>query len=262
MEGLNIESMTIHIAVCGQSADEREQCIKAIWLASAKRGISIKLYRYDTSGALYHDIMQKAVFIHILYLDMENAGRNGIETARLLRTAGYGGKIILQAASAERLQEAFDVSAFHFILKGECGKNKFEEILFRAIDCVTQENGIQIRLVFGINVLCMPLMDVRYFCTSGRHAEAHYKDGIFLFNSSIRKVAADLSEFEFIQINRTTVVNIAAVQKISRGGIVLKDGTVLIVGEAYGGCFRQSYGRWADGQKNIIVTMSDQRAII
>gem|GEM_PF-2455853 len=258
MGGLSIESMTIHIAVCSRNADECGQSIQAIRLASVKGGISIRIYRYDTADALYRDIIAKAVRIHILYLDMDIAERNGIETAKLLRTAGFRGRIILQGDSADRVQEAFDVSAFHFIIKGECSKRKFDEIFYRAVQQAETEAGVQIKLSFGSSDLCIPLADIWYFRMKGRHIEAYFKGGTFLFNSAVKKLSHGLTEFDFVQISRTSVVNLAAIREGHRREVILNDGTVLMIGDSYAERFRLLYRNWTGGERNVLVTMSGQ----
>ena len=71
--------------------------------------------------------------IDILFLDIQMSGKNGMETARELRKKDKSVIIIFVTAAEEYVFQAFDVGAFHYIVK-PINDTKFTEVLHRAIE--------------------------------------------------------------------------------------------------------------------------------
>ena len=71
--------------------------------------------------------------IDILFLDIQMSGKNGMETARELRKKNKKTIIIFVTALEEYVFQAFDVGAFHYIVKPIEDK-KFTEVLCNAVD--------------------------------------------------------------------------------------------------------------------------------
>ena len=70
--------------------------------------------------------------IDILFLDIQMPGKNGMETARALRKRGMDTILIFVTAIEEYVFQAFDVGAFHYLVK-PFEQEKFAEVLRNAI---------------------------------------------------------------------------------------------------------------------------------
>ena len=68
----------------------------------------------------------------ILLLDIQMSGKNGMETARELRRKNKNTILIFVTALEDFVFQAFDVGAFHYLVK-PFGDNKFGEVLGNAI---------------------------------------------------------------------------------------------------------------------------------
>ena len=71
--------------------------------------------------------------IDILFLDIQMSGRNGMEIAKELRLKDKNVIIIFVTAVEEYVFHAFDVGAFHYIVK-PIDDTKFTDVLHRAAD--------------------------------------------------------------------------------------------------------------------------------
>ena len=63
----------------------------------------------------------------MIFLDIQMEGRNGIETARAIRECDRKVVIVFVTAMREYVFEAFDVAAFHYLLK-PIDEKKFTEV--------------------------------------------------------------------------------------------------------------------------------------
>ena len=67
----------------------------------------------------------------MIFLDIQMEGRNGIETARAIRKYDEQAVIVFVTAVRAYVFEAFDVGAFHYLLK-PIGEEKFAEVFAAA----------------------------------------------------------------------------------------------------------------------------------
>ena len=83
--------------------------------------------------------------IDILFLDIQLTGRNGMETARELRKMDKDVILVFVTAAEEYVFQAFDVGAFHYIVK-PIDDVKFADVLRRAVEelhlkCMKEQSG-------------------------------------------------------------------------------------------------------------------------
>ena len=73
----------------------------------------------------------------ILFLDIQMPGMDGMETARILRQKNEKMVLIFVTAVEEYVFQAFDVAAFHYLVK-PFSDEKFEEVVKRAVRSIEQ----------------------------------------------------------------------------------------------------------------------------
>ena len=83
----------------------------------------------------------------IIFLDIQMEGMGGIEAARTLRQSGVDAVVIFITGIREYVFEAFDVSAFHYLLK-PIEEQKFMEVLDRAAKEAGKRKGQKERQIF------------------------------------------------------------------------------------------------------------------
>ncbi len=83
---------------------------------------------YESGGAL----LKAGIFYEIVFLDIRMEGMDGIETAKRLREWKEKTVLIFVTGVKEAVFEAFDVAAFHYLLK-PVREEKFTEVFEKAI---------------------------------------------------------------------------------------------------------------------------------
>ena len=113
----------IQIAVCDDEKAIRERIAGLV----EKQGADCRTELFATGDELL------AVKRHydMIFLDIQMKGRNGIETARAIRKYDEQAVIVFVTAVREYVFEAFDVGAFHYLLK-PIGEEKFAEVFAAA----------------------------------------------------------------------------------------------------------------------------------
>lgn len=174
----------------------------------------------------------------ILFLDIKMSGKNGMEIAREIRKKDKQLIIIFVTAVEEYVYQAFDVGAFHYLVK-PFGDKKFAEVLSRAVEeCQTQKmknaeaeaNYVMINNN-GFHTKVM-LDDIVYAEVFNRKVVIHKIDGEIEYYgkmSDLENMAGD----SFFRPHRAYLINFKYVEKYDATTIYLEKGTALMAKQNY-----------------------------
>ena len=93
------------------------------------------------------DLLESYVKFDIIFLDIQMENMSGIETAKELRNRGEDTIIIFITGVKEYVFQAFDVAAFHYLVK-PVRKEKLKEVIERAIEKINKNKGEEIHRFF------------------------------------------------------------------------------------------------------------------
>lgn len=115
------------------------------------------------------DLISSGFKPDILFMDIQMPGKDGMETARIVRQNNKDMILIFVTAVEEYVFQAFDVGAFHYLVK-PFSDDKFEEVVKRAIKTIGEnsynENDDKYMMIQSagshIKVFCVILCMRRY----------------------------------------------------------------------------------------------------
>ncbi len=176
--------------------------------------------------------------IDILFLDIQMSGRNGMETARELRKKDKNVILIFVTAVEEYVFQAFDVGAFHYIVK-PIDDAKFMDVLCRAVDelgskrkdvneaeeryLMINNGGVHTKVIFD---------DIIYAEVFNRKIVIHKMDDTIEYYgkmSDLESLAGD----GFFRPHRAYLINFKYVEKYNASTIYLEKGSVLMAKQNY-----------------------------
>ena len=178
--------------------------------------------------------------IDILFLDIQMSAKNGMETARELRKKDKNVILIFVTAVEEYVFQAFDVGAFHYIVK-PIDDTKFTDVLHRAVDewnsqssntkakeseeryLMINSGGVHTKVIFD---------DIIYAEVFNRKIVIHKMDDTIEYYgkmSDLESLAGD----SFFRPHRAYLVNFKYVEKYDASTICLEKGNVLMAKQNY-----------------------------
>ena len=226
-------SYAVIIAVCDDNETERYEYSEKITNVLKKEFPNVDMQTYSNGKQMLFEFDSRENIPDIIFLDILMPEMGGIEVANRLRAKGFDGEIIFLTQSEDYWQHAFDVHAYHYILKNDCTEEKFEKILSNAVKSVLEKNEDCILFSSYGETLSIRLRDIYYFEVRGRIIVVFYAGGSFEFYSSLSKLEEQLSERNFIRIHRSYLVSKSYIAKTFYNNVILKDNTRLPVGRAY-----------------------------
>ena len=164
----------------------------------------------------------------MIFLDIQMEGRNGIETARAIR--GYDSKavIVFVTAMKEYVFEAFDVAAFHYLLK-PIEEKKFAEVFENAVKEIqekqkVQEAGAPTLLIKAKNRRRMlKQSEIIFIENRANKVEIHIAGDVIETYYSMSKLEGELGS-SFYRCHRGYLVNMAHIIEYSNDMIDMSNG--------------------------------------
>lgn len=228
----------MYIAICDDEAATREMLAEKV----RKYDIHTQIQFYETGEIL---LLQKSE-PDILFLDIQMPGRNGMEIAKKLREKWKRVILIFVTAIEEYVFEAFDVGAFHYLIK-PLTDERFEEVFAKAIkqlqDSRQQEKTSQEEKYMMIDTkgshMKISVEKIVYAEVFNRKVMLHTVDSCIEYYGKLSDLEKSLGE-DFFRTHRAYLVHFKYVVKYTATSVSLKNGTALM-SKANFGEFVQRY---------------------
>ena len=176
------------------------------------------------------------------------AGTNGMELAHSLRRRwGREAVIIFVTGYEQYVFDAFDVGAFHYLVK-PVDEGKFAGVFARAAEQVmtgwkVPQRARPLVLSFAGTNKVVPLDSIYYIESSNHKAILHMKDGEFACYMKSRDLGLELQE-DFFRIHKGYLVNLSYVSGYSKTEVTLTNGEKLLLSKYKYPDFAKAYLRF------------------
>ena len=230
----------LNIAVCDDEKVIREQ-IKEL-IEEQSEAVNIKLF---TSG---EELLACDEVFDIIFLDIQMGGLSGIETARILRKQESETIIIFVTAVKEYVFEAFDVEAFHYLLK-PIEDDKFVEVFERAMKGVlARKTKMQERIFIKTRNrnITIDKSRILYVESRTRKVEIHLNNECIETYATMNEMEKQLGE-GFYRCHRGYLVNMAYILEYDTSKISLNNGEEIYMAKDKYSDFVKEYMRYLKG---------------
>ena len=181
----------------------------------------------------------------IILLDIMMPGMDGLQTAKKLRENGIDCKIIFLTSLSDKMLDAFDVLAYHYIVKDSVSKAKFEEIVVRAVK--ESEKAAGEKLIFSYrNKNCMiAIKHISYLEVQNHKVFVHYRQEQFEIYDTLSNMVSRFSKHGFIRIHKSFMVSLNQIAKLTSSSCLLRTGIILPVGRSYSKQAKEAFKIWS-----------------
>lgn len=224
----------IRIAVCEDEPVFLEALSGQIRTILDKYGLAYRVEAFISSAAL---LAREAY--DILFLDIEMKPYNGMELAKKLRERGDMSRFIFITAYEQYAIEAYDVQAFHYLVKPVDGK-KLEEVLLKCCASLEKEKEQTITVRSKTAMRRIPFGEVLYLEVLDRKIYLHTAEETISFYGKLEKLELTLPD-HFFKCHRSYIVNLHHVQRYEEGDIQLDNGECIPLSRRKRRLFGQSF---------------------
>ncbi len=175
-----------------------------------------------TSG---EDLLKDDILPDILLLDIKMPGMDGMDTAKALREKGWRRILIFVTGEEDQVFSAFDLHAFHFLLK-PVSEEKLKEVLRSAeselehIKKLSADNDRYVDIRSGTSHIRLNLSKLLYAEVFIRKTILHTKEGSIEYYgqlSALEKLAGS----DFYRIHRSYLLNMKYIERYDKAFVTL-----------------------------------------
>lgn len=205
------------IAICD---DEKEICSGLKRLVLRQRP-DCEVFLFESG----RQMLQSRQRFRIVLMDIQMEGMSGIETARALRMKDENAVLIFVTALKEYVFDAFDVSAFHYLIK-PVSEEKFRRVFERACREVEKRGREEAEQVFfrtRNRSFTLRKQDILYVESRGRKVDIHTVRECVTVYATMNGLEEQLGS-GFYRCHRGYLVNLAHVSEYEPDRILLQGG--------------------------------------
>lgn len=218
----------MHIAIC-----DDDKSIVQILEEKIKKLLPDAAIKKYLSG---DELISSGCKPDILFLDIQMPGTDGMKTAKILRESNEDMVLIFVTAVEEYVFQAFDVAAFHYLVK-PFSDEKFEEVVKKAVKTIgkhsenkTDERYIMIQSA-GSHIKVF-LRDIVYAEVYNRKVIIHTQNTDTEYYGKLKELSDRAGE-DFFRTHRAYLVHFKYVEKYDADCVTMENGTALLAKKNY-----------------------------
>lgn len=223
----------MNIFICDDSAEQVSLCKDKLLCLARQHGVHASIKTFPSGEALLFEAEDTYATLDLIYLDIRMPGLDGLETAKRLRKIGYLGDIVFFTFTPDHAIDGYDVSALHYVVKGQTSDEKFEEIFLRACERKARRESEVLVLTCAGESRCVPVEDIRYFEIQQRIVTVYYGNEQFEFYSTMMRLEEQLFDKGFVRTHKSFLVGKRFIHSIDSTRVLLDTGEELPVGKRY-----------------------------
>lgn len=197
------------------------------------------------SFASGEELLSSGKTYNIVFLDIQMEGMSGMDAARALRRGNDASVIVFITGIKDHVFDAFDVSAFHYLLKPIDGA-KFAEVLRRAVaEAARQQESRNPPVCIKTKTRNFTLDrdSVLYAENRGKKVELHTVQEVIELYASMGELEDQLGP-GFYRCHRGYLVNMAHIREYSGDSIRLHNGESIYLARERYNDFIKAYMRY------------------
>lgn len=207
----------LNIAICEDDKIQRKNIIHITEKYLASISIKYTIFEFISGENLLSS--KEKYDIYLLDIQMDNT--SGIDVARKIRMQHENSIIIFITGFKDYVFDAFDVNAFHYILK-PVDESKFKEILSSAIKAISKKDKFLLAKTNGSSYKIL-FNDIMYIESNQRKVIIHTTYDMIEYYYKISDLEKELLGDTFFRCHKSYIINFKYVQSFDNTLITLKN---------------------------------------
>lgn len=228
----------LRIGICEDDTIQKEYLVKEIQEYYREIGRTVMVTAFESAEELLFQYPDKLPFDCVI-LDIKMKQMDGMKLAERIRQMDARMKIIFITGDRDYVFDGYKVGAVRYILK------PYKRLdLVEALTCVNDSvevSGVEdsVYLAYQGSSLKLGKADILYVQVQGHYIDIYTIGENYNYKESMTNIRKLLDDEYFVMANRSTLINLQHVEKITRTECFLDDGNKVAVSRgAYEGLNR------------------------
>lgn len=207
----------LKVAICDDENNERESIVHMVDKALNFKNKQYKIFEFING----EELLSSALLFDIYFLDIKLDKLTGIEVAKKIRLINENAVIIFITGLKDYVFDAFDVRAFHYILK-PVDQDKLKEILYSALLQFDKKDKFILVKTNRVSTKIL-IKDIIYIESQQRKLKVHTTYDIIEYYYKLSDIEQELSNDNFFRCHKSYIVNLKYVHSYDNTFITLKN---------------------------------------
>ncbi|MFG6355630.1 MAG: LytTR family DNA-binding domain-containing protein [Acetatifactor sp.] len=225
----------IHIAIC----EDDTKYLAHLRDILCRTKILCDITEYTCAEPLLLDLETGRKRFDLFLLDIYLPGQSGVEAARHIRALDEKAIMIFLSSSEDFYREAFDLYAFHYLIK-PVDPDELTKVLQKAADqiCAPEET---LHIMFRGQNTVLRHTDITYINSFNHALYFHMRDGQeYISYGRLDEIEARLASEVFVRCHKSFIVNLLHVDRLTPEGFHIGH-TQIPISRSYASDARESY---------------------
>lgn len=232
--------ITVEIAVCEDNNED------LAWLRAALNEISVPysftVREYQSAEELLSDIESGRHF-DLFFLDIYLKGISGVEAAVRIREKNENALLIFVSVSEEFYREAFDVYAFHYLIK-PVNAADFAAVFEKALRAADNDRNDFLKITYRGKSRLLKYSDIVYISSSNHKLCIYLTDGSETYcYGKLDELAVQIKSDLFVRCHKSFMVNLSHIREMTSEGFRTDNGLLIPISRTYLASAKESYHR-------------------
>ncbi|MCI8717128.1 MAG: response regulator transcription factor [Lachnospiraceae bacterium] len=193
--------------------------------------------KFSSGSELLCDDWQK---YKMIFLDIETEGKNGLETAEVLRKDGYQGEIVFISAIPEYCSRGYRYKAYRFLIK-PISYDDFSFELKDAFAYLKKREELSKKLAGRTKKIIPAYQDIFFIEVMNHTILYHEEKKTIEKTGSMRELEKDYLPLGFCRIHQSYLINMEKISEFYSGKVVLENKIILPVSRSREKQFMERY---------------------
>lgn len=234
----------IKLYLCDDRTEDLARYRTALHRLAKKHKIALSITCFESGSALCFALEDVEKMPDLIYLDILMGKENGITTGALLRQYGCTSLIVYLTTSHEYAISSFATRPFYYLLKDSDDPGLFERVFLDAIAEIQKGREQSFTIKVERSYIRIPQKDIIYLEVYGHSTLVHTRNMVYHCRLPLDQAEIQLSEFPFIRVHRSYLVNPVYIAQIDRKSVTLISGDTIPMGKQYVDSTRKFISRY------------------
>ncbi len=212
--------MICYISIVDDNSSDAEYIAELVKQWAKEAGYTVFLSVFPSAEAFLFEY-EESKQLDILLLDIEMKGMDGVMLAKKLRQNNCTAQFIFITGFPDFIAEGYEVDALHYLMK-PVAPRKLSDVLKKASANLKKAEK-RLCITYDHKIDFVPLSEIYYIEAQRQYIFIRAKHGDYRMKNSLAEIKKELDEY-FIQCQRSFLVNLEYVVKITNSCVVLKNG--------------------------------------
>ena len=226
--------MLARIAIVEDEEELHNYYRKILEAWGEKNGVRLSLTYVRSSEEFLFKYDKQNIF-DIIFLDVWMNDMNGMELAREIRKFDQNVQIVFLTGNPEYVFEGYEIGAVRYLVK-PIDESKLTQALGACMEKIREHAEDYLTIKYLGENLKLSRNEIIYMKVEGHYLQMQTVSKRYEWKASLKEMLQKLDSDRFVMVNRSVVVNLEYVNKITREECILENGEEIPISRgAYGG---------------------------